>query len=47
LADGELTPGELTPGEASELGKLEDSFVRKVEAAEFEERLSKLEKVGQ
>ena len=36
--------GDLTPMEASELGKLVDSYARTLQAAEFEERISKLEK---
>jgi hypothetical protein len=36
--------GDLTPMEASELGKLVDSYARTLQAVEFEERLSKLEK---
>jgi hypothetical protein len=36
--------GELTPVEAAELGKLIDCFARALQAAEFEERISKLEK---
>jgi hypothetical protein len=35
--------GELTPGEASELGRLLDAFTRVLDAAEFEERISRLE----
>ena len=36
--------GDLTPMEASELGKLVDSYARTLQAAEFEDRISKLEK---
>ena len=36
--------GDLTPMEAAELGKLVDSYARSLQAAEFEERISKLEK---
>jgi hypothetical protein len=36
--------GDLTPMEASELGKLIESYARTLQAVEFEERLSKLEK---
>jgi len=36
--------GDLTPMEASELGKLVDSYARTLQVAEFEERISKLEK---
>ena len=38
-----VADGELTPGEASELGRLLDAFTRVLDAAEFEERLSRLE----
>jgi hypothetical protein len=37
--------GDLTPMEASELGKVVDSYARILQAAEFEERILKLEKV--
>ena len=36
--------GDLTPSEASELSKVVDSYARSLQAVEFEERLSKLEK---
>jgi hypothetical protein len=36
--------GDLTPMEASDLGKLVESYARTLQAAEFEERISKLEK---
>jgi hypothetical protein len=36
--------GELTPTEAAELCKVLDSYARTLQAVEFEERLSKLEK---
>jgi hypothetical protein len=39
-----VSAGELTPMEASELGKLVESYARTLQAVEFEERLSKLEK---
>jgi hypothetical protein len=39
-----VAAGELTPMEASELGKLIESYARTLQAVEFEERLSKLEK---
>jgi hypothetical protein len=39
-----VASGDLTPAEASELGKLIDSYGRSLQAVEFEERLSKLEK---
>jgi hypothetical protein len=35
--------GELTPSEAAELAKVVDGFTRAVEAAELEQRLTKLE----
>src|SRR5215203_6911368 len=38
-----VADGELTPGEASELGRLLDAFTRVLDAAEFEERISRLE----
>ena len=37
--------GDLTPFEAAELSKVVDSYARTLQAVEFEERLSKLEKV--
>lgn len=40
-----VATGDLTPGEAAEFTKLIDSFVRTVEATEFEERLAKLERI--
>ena len=36
--------GDLTPSEAAELSKVVDSYSRTLQAVEFEERLSKLEK---
>jgi hypothetical protein len=36
--------GDLTPAEAGELSKLVDSYARVLQAVEFEERISKLEK---
>ena len=39
-----VAAGELTTGQAAELGKLVESFVRAVEAADLEERLSALER---
>jgi hypothetical protein len=41
---GAVAAGELTPGEAAELSKIVDGYVRSLQAVEFEERLSKLEK---
>jgi hypothetical protein len=38
--------GDLTPSEAGELSKLVDIFIHSIEATEFEERLSKLEKAA-
>ena len=35
--------GDLTPSEAAELSKVIDGFARALEAADFEERLSRLE----
>jgi predicted neutral ceramidase superfamily lipid hydrolase len=39
-----VATGELTPVEAAELSKVVDSYARSLQAVEFEERLSKLEK---
>jgi hypothetical protein len=36
--------GDLTPSEAAELSKVVDGYTRSLQAVEFEERLSKLEK---
>jgi hypothetical protein len=41
-----VASGDLTPMEASELGKVVDSYARTLQAAEFEERILKLEKSG-
>ena len=41
-----VADGDLTPSEASELGKLIESYVRALEATEFEARLSKLEQAA-
>ena len=38
-----VSAGELTPSEAADLGKLLEAHVRVIEAAEFEDRLNKLE----
>ena len=38
-----VASSELTPSEAAELGKLVESYVRTLEAAEFDARLRKLE----
>jgi hypothetical protein len=38
-----VSVGELTPSEAADLGKLLEAHVRVIEAAEFEDRLAKLE----
>jgi hypothetical protein len=37
--------GDLTPAEASELGKLIEAYVKALEATDFAERLSKLERM--
>jgi hypothetical protein len=37
--------GDLTPSEAAELSKVIDGYARSLQTVEFEERLSKLEKV--
>jgi hypothetical protein len=39
-----VAAGELTPTEAAELSKVIDGYARTLQAVEFEERLSKLEK---
>jgi hypothetical protein len=39
-----VASGDLTPSEASELSKVVDGYARSLQAAEFEERISKLEK---
>jgi hypothetical protein len=39
-----VAAGELTPSEAGELSKVIDSYARTLQAAQFEERISKLEK---
>ena len=39
-----VAAGDLTPSEASELSKVVDSYARTLQAVEFEERISKLEK---
>ena len=39
-----VATGELTPAEAAELSKLVESYARVLQATEFEERISKLEK---
>jgi hypothetical protein len=36
--------GQLTPADAAELGKLLDSYVRAIEATEFELRLARIER---
>jgi hypothetical protein len=41
-----VAAGEISPGEAAEFGKLIDSFTRAIEASEFEERLSRLERAA-
>jgi hypothetical protein len=39
-----VASGDLTPSEAAELSKVIDSYARTLQVAEFEERISKLEK---
>jgi hypothetical protein len=39
-----VAAGDLTPFEAADIGKLVDSYLRSIEATEFEQRLAKLEK---
>jgi hypothetical protein len=41
-----VAEGELTPSEAAELSKVVDGYARTLQAVEFEERLSKLEKAA-
>ena len=38
-----VASGDLTPSEAAELSKVVDGFTRTLEAADFEQRLAKLE----
>lgn len=38
-----VSAGEITPSEATELGRLIESYVKALEASEFEERLARLE----
>jgi hypothetical protein len=38
--------GEITSGEAWELSQTVDTFIRAIDAADFERRLQKLEKAG-
>ena len=42
---GAVAGGDLTPSEAAELSKVIDGYARSLQTVEFEERLSKLEKV--
>ena len=39
-----IAAGDITPSEAAELSKVIDGYSRTLQAAEFEERISKLEK---
>src|SRR5215813_10533399 len=39
-----VAAGDLTPSEAAELSKVVDGYARTLQAAEFEERITKLEK---
>jgi hypothetical protein len=39
-----VASGDLTPSEASELSKVVDGYARTLQAAEFEQRIAKLEK---
>jgi len=41
---GAVAAGDLTPSEAAELSKVVDGYARTLQAAEFEERITKLEK---
>jgi hypothetical protein len=38
-----VSAGDITPAEATELGKLIESYVKALEASEFEGRLARLE----
>jgi hypothetical protein len=40
-----VAAGDLTPSEAAELSKVVDGYARSLQTTEFEDRLSKLEKV--
>jgi hypothetical protein len=40
-----VAAGDLTPAEASELGKLIETYIKALEATEFDERLGKLERM--
>ena len=42
-----VAAGDLTPSEAAELSKVIDSYARTLQAAEFDERISKLEKAAE
>jgi len=42
-----VAAGDLTPSEAAELSKVVDSYARTLQVAEFEERISKLEKAAE
>jgi hypothetical protein len=39
-----VAAGDLTPSEAADIGKLVDSYLRSIEATEFEQRLARIEK---
>jgi hypothetical protein len=39
-----VAAGDLTPSEAADIGKLVDSYLRSIDATEFEQRLTRLEK---
>ena len=39
-----VAAGDLTPSEAAELSKVIDGYARTLQATEFEERISRLEK---
>jgi hypothetical protein len=42
---GGVAVGDLTPAEASELGKLIEAYIKALEATDFAERLTKLERM--
>jgi len=39
-----VSAGDLTPSKAADIGKLVDSYLRSIQATEFEERLAGLQK---
>jgi hypothetical protein len=41
-----VAAGQLTPSDAAELGRLLESYLRSIEATEFEQRLARIERRG-